>query len=169
MFTTGGNIGNIDVTGYVHHSQFLAGVDLGADFSFGGTNGNGDNYVAGASVGNVTITGIFLGSDLVASALPSTAKATYGNQIPNVDVNVGAGGSIGTVRIDTAGASGPGPFGFIQAWQNSGETNAIEAATIASASVNGLGIAIASPGSEIHWGAGTSFVAGADIAVREII
>jgi hypothetical protein len=79
---------------------------------------------------------------------------------------VGAGGTIQNVQIDTAKTA---TTFLIQTWQNSGETNGIEAATIASVTVAGASVPVASPGSEFHWGPGATFVPGTDLAIRQIV
>lgn len=169
-FTTGGDIGDIQVIGEVSDSHFLAGVDLGADFAFGGTGLKADTYNGGTSVGNVFVTGRFLGSDIVASVIPSSlAKTTYGNETTAFDQNVGVGGTIGSVQLDTDAVS---PLIYVQSWNNSGETNAIEAKSIYFVTIGSLNspisINVIQGGSEVHWGAGGNFVPDVDLAIRQI-
>ena len=159
IFTTGGNVGTVSVTGGISASQILAGVDLGPSFAFV-TAANG-----GASIGDVTLTGKILDSDIVASVLPYNMKFTYGNEQTLQDTNVGAGGSIGVVSIDTSESS---PMVQVIAYNNNGEIHGIEAKTIASVSIgqNGaVSIPVDNGGSEIYFGSGEQTP---DEAIREI-
>jgi len=115
IFSAFGSIGNITVKGAVLPDQgnendipsrFLAGYDIGSDLTFGNENlgANSPDLQGGQSVGNVSITGTFAGSDLIASVNPGSGYV-FGDSIsgtsPDNDSNVGSGGSIGLVSIGT--------------------------------------------------------------------
>lgn len=103
VFSAFGSIGDINVYGAVVpdsngvRSQFLAGYDIGTSMSFGGQDLSATSLAlnAGQSVGNVTVTGYFLGSDIIASINPGPEYIFGGND----NTNVGSGGSIGVVQI----------------------------------------------------------------------
>jgi hypothetical protein len=63
--SAGGNIGPINIAGDAVDTPFLAGIDLGNDANFGGTGAAADTVSAG-SVGNVTVGGGFIRSDVSA-------------------------------------------------------------------------------------------------------
>ena len=146
IFTTGGNIGTVSVTGGIAASQLLAGIDLGGGFSFV-TAANG-----GSSIGNVTVTGKVVDSDIIASVLPYNTKFTYGNETVLQDTNVGSGGSIGAVSIDTSESA---PAVTVTSYSNAGEVHGIEAASISSVTI-GQNAAVSVPVT----GGGSEFVFG---------
>ncbi len=110
MFSAYGSIGNITAEGsIVNGSQFLAGYDIGPDLLFGNENlgSHSSALQAGQSVGNVTVTGYFEGSDIVASVIPDS-NYYFGSFRTNT--NVGSGGSIGIVDIGTEIPMGSNPL-----------------------------------------------------------
>jgi hypothetical protein len=136
-FSAYGSIGDINVYGSVvadtnGPSRFLAGYDIGVDMTFGNEDLSAISLAlqGGQSIGNVTISGYFQGSDIIASINPgsgyvfgdSTKAAASTN-----DTNVGTGGTIGFVNIGTAISIDGNPFSFDHA-----TSHAIEAATFTS-------------------------------------
>ena len=101
-FSAFGGIGEINVYGAVladagSPSRFLAGYDIGSGMTFGNQNlGAGSPALqSGQSIGNVSVTGVFAGSDIIASVNPG-AGYIFGD---SNDSNVGTGGSIGLIVI----------------------------------------------------------------------
>jgi hypothetical protein len=118
-FSAFGSIGNLLITGAVMGdniapSRFLAGYDIGSDMTFGNEDltANSAALQGGQHIGNVTVTGFFEGSDIVASINPGSGyifgDSTFGSAATN-DSQVGAGGSIGLVNVATQVT---GEFGF---------------------------------------------------------
>jgi hypothetical protein len=120
MFSAFGSIGNITTTGSVladNHgpSRFLAGYDIGQELVFGIQNlatGSTD-LNAGQSVGNVTVSGYFEGSDIIASINPGAGyvfgDSSSGASAAN-DSNVGSGGAIGLISIGAGISVDGSPF-----------------------------------------------------------
>jgi hypothetical protein len=114
IFSAFGSIGAVNVFGAVtadsegNPSLILAGYDIGKDMTFGNEDLSAGSLAlhAGQSVGNVTVSGYFSGSDIAASVNPG---AGYVFGAAN-NTNVGTGGSIGLVSLG-AGVTLPGnPF-----------------------------------------------------------
>jgi hypothetical protein len=88
------SITSITVNGDVNNSQFFAGVDLGHDADYGGTDRNADTLGDG-SITTVKVNGNFKKSDIGAGVLPGPS-----GYLGNPDVRIASGrGSIGTVTI----------------------------------------------------------------------
>lgn len=129
-FSAFGSIGDINVYGAVMAdsngapSRFLAGYDIGSDMTFGNEDLSATSLAlqGGQSIGNVTVTGYFQGSDIAASINPSSSY-TFGD---GNNTNVGAGGSIGFVNIGTNVSIDGSPFTYDHA-----TSHAIEAANFA--------------------------------------
>jgi len=126
VFSAYGSIGDITTTGSIladegGPSQFLAGYDIGTGMTFGGQDLSVHSLAlhAGQSVGNVSVSGNFEGSDIIASINPG-AGYVFG---ADTNTNVGAGGTIGTVTIGSALESDGSPF-----ISDSAQSHAIEAA-----------------------------------------
>lgn len=129
VFSAFGSIGDITVYGTVSNdsngpSQFLAGYDIGTGMTFGGQNLGAKSLAlhAGQSVGNVSVSGYFEGSDIIASINPG-AGYVFGAA---ANTNVGAGGSVGFVVIGSAVESDGSPFVY-----DGPRSHAIEAANFA--------------------------------------
>ena len=174
VVTTTGNIGTVNVTGEVDSSKILAGVDLGVDFAVGNNTGYygyyyyipsdpnaDDTVVAGKSIGNVSVSGAFLNSDLIASV--DSGGDAFGTDDSGTDsVPLGGGGTIGTVHLLTGGAF----TGSISAFDEFGQFSGIEASTIGAVTVGSPTQAVSTTGngSVIDWFDDGSFLT----AVRKI-
>jgi hypothetical protein len=109
-FSAYGSIGDINVYGAVlpdvTPSRFLAGYDIGSDMTFGNEVLTAKSVAlqGGQSIGNVTVTGYFEGSDIAASVNPG-AGYVFGDSSFNAsssnDSHIGAGGTIGLVLLGT--------------------------------------------------------------------
>ena len=119
-FSAFGSIGNISTTGSViadSHgpSRFLAGYDIGQELSFGIQNlaAGSTDLNGGQSIGNVTVSGYFSGSDIIASINPGAAYV-FGDSVSgssaNNNTNVGSGGSIGFISIGAGITQDGTPF-----------------------------------------------------------
>ncbi|HEX4086339.1 MAG TPA: hypothetical protein VHY22_15600 [Chthoniobacteraceae bacterium] len=135
-FSAYGSIGDINVYGAVTGdnngpSRFLAGYDIGSDMTFGNEDLSAKSLAlqGGQSIGDVTVTGYFEGSDIIASINPGAGYVFGGNGSTNT--NVGAGGTIGLVTIGSNVTVGSSPFVSDYA-----TSHAIEAANYASDSEN---------------------------------
>jgi hypothetical protein len=113
VFSAYGSIGDITTVGSIladegGPSQFLAGYDIGTGLTFGGQSLAAHSLAlqAGQSVGNVSVSGNFEGSDIIASINPG-AGYVFG---ADANTNVGVGGTIGTVIIGSAFESDGSPF-----------------------------------------------------------
>jgi hypothetical protein len=111
IFSAYGSIGAISVTGEVigdefGASMFLAGYDIGSGMTFGNQDLGAKSLAlqGGQSIGNVTVTGYFYGSDIAASINPG-AGYIFGDSVSGTstsnDTNIGTGGTIGVVQIGT--------------------------------------------------------------------
>ncbi|MGA3170577.1 MAG: hypothetical protein ABSE62_06145 [Chthoniobacteraceae bacterium] len=127
IFSAYGSIGDINVYGAVTSdnngsSMFLAGYDVGSDMTFGNEDLSATSVAlhTGQSVGDVSVSGYFQGSDIIASVNPG-AGYVFG---ADNNANVGSGGSIGTVALGTNVTGASNPFISDQA-----ESFGIEAAT----------------------------------------
>jgi hypothetical protein len=136
-FSAFGSIGDINVYGAVvadskgKPSRFLAGYDIGTDMIFGNEDLSAKSLAlqSGQSIGDVSVSGYFSGSDIIASINPGAAY-TFGDSVAGTsadnNTNVGTGGSIGLVNIGYNVPLDGSPF--------SGDTptaHAIEAANFA--------------------------------------
>jgi hypothetical protein len=113
LFSAYGSIGDITTEGSIladegGPTQFLAGYDVGTGLKLGGQDLSAHSLAlhAGQSVGNVSVSGNFEGSDIIASINPG-AGYVFGSAL---NTNVGAGGSIGTVVIGSSLQSDGSPF-----------------------------------------------------------
>jgi hypothetical protein len=129
-FSAYGSIQDINVYGSVmadaYPTRFLAGYDIGSsNLALSSTLPavTATGLHAGQSIGNVTITGYFQDSDIIASINPGSSL-TFG---ADDNTNVGAGGTIGMVNIGTQVSQENSPFTFDQA-----APHAIEAANFIS-------------------------------------
>ncbi len=143
-FSAYGSIANIyaygSIVGDAHGpSRFLAGYDIGSDMTFGNEDLSTGSLAlqSGQSIGNVTATGYFSGSDIAASVNPGAAYV-FGDTVTGVSANnntdVGTGGSIGIISIGMDVPFEGTPFVSDHATQH-----AIEAASFASATVSAFG------------------------------
>jgi hypothetical protein len=139
VFSAFNSIGNINTTGSIvadthGPSRFLAGYDIGQEMYFGIQNlGPGSTALnGGQSIGNVTVSGYFSGSDIIASVNPGAGyvfgDSTSGNSTDN-NTNVGSGGSIGIISIGAGITQDGSPF-----VADAAASHAIEAARFAIAS-----------------------------------
>lgn len=119
-FSTFSSIGDINVYGSIvgdanGPSRFLAGYDIGTGMTFGNQDLSAKSLAlqGGQSVGNVTVTGFFEGSDIIASINPGSGyvfgDSTFTSVATN-DSSVGTGGTIGLVTIGTNVQSQTNPF-----------------------------------------------------------
>jgi hypothetical protein len=133
-FSAYGSIGDINVYGAVlpdegGPSRFLAGYDIGTDLTFGNEDLTSKSLAlqGGQSVGNVTVSGYFEGSDIIASINPGSGyvfgDSNSGTSSSN-DTHVGVGGTIGFINIGTNVSVDGSPFTFDNA-----TSHAIEAKT----------------------------------------
>ena len=142
-FSAFGSIGAINVTGSVtadsSPSRFLAGFDIGPGVTPATVNTafNSVNLTSksldlqkGQSIGDVTISGTFQGSDIVASVNPGAGYIFGGAGAQNT--NISTGGSIGAISIGT----GLNP-GDITVNEGASTSHAIEAASIGDLTVCG--------------------------------
>ncbi len=139
VFSAFGSIGDINVYGAVlgdesGPSRFLAGYDIGSDMTFGNEDLSATSTAlqAGQEIGNVTVTGYFEGSDIIASVNPG-AGYVFGS---STNTNVGSGGSIGFVNLATEIASDGSPFVGDHA-----TSHAIEAANFATGEDSSITVA----------------------------
>jgi len=132
-FSAFGSIGAINVYGSVladanGPSRFLAGYDIGADMTFGNEDLSATSLAlqGGQSIGNVTISGYFQGSDIIASINPGSGyvfgDSTQAAASTN-DTNAGVGGTIGYVNIGTEISIEGSPFRFDHATSHAIEAN----------------------------------------------
>jgi hypothetical protein len=133
VFSAFGSIGAINVYGAVVPdntvnpilpSRFLAGYDIGSDMIFGNEDLSAKSVAlqSGQSVGDVTVTGYFQDSDIIASINPGI-DYVFGAA---ANTNIGAGGSIGLVVIGANVSLDGNPF-----LPDNIAPHAIEAATFA--------------------------------------
>jgi len=121
-FSAFGSIGAINVYGAVTGdeggpSRFLAGYDIGTDMTFGNEDLSAHSLAlqGGQSVGSVTVSGYFEGSDIIASVNPG-AGYIFGDSVAGTsasnDSHVGAGGTIGLINIGANVSLDGNPFSF---------------------------------------------------------
>jgi hypothetical protein len=121
-FSAFGSIGDINVYGAVTGdeggpSRFLAGYDIGTDMTFGNEDLSAHSLAlqGGQSVGSVTVSGYFEGSDIIASVNPG-AGYIFGDSVAGTsasnDSHVGAGGTIGLINIGANVSLDGNPFSF---------------------------------------------------------
>ena len=107
FYALNGSIGSITSSGYIGDANFRATGNIATSGGINVTNGGvafssfvagyaftgGGHALTGTSIGNVSISGEFLGSDLIASI--DAVDGTWGNG----NDTTAAGGTIGTVTI----------------------------------------------------------------------
>ena len=144
IFTTFPLIAGITVTGNVAGSSFLAGVDENSTFSLATA------LYGGGYIGNVSVTGTFTNSNLIAAVNPGT-DLTFGTDASGADTNAMPSGTIGTVKLMTASTFS----GLVSGFSESGQTSAIEAHTIGAVTAGSgnslVTVPTSSGGSLINW------------------